>query len=394
MKILSGIGVWNAITLVEVFFGLILLILLARISGKIRRYLALTGFVAMLTLELTFRFLMETKLIGNAPHLLYALEPFALLHGPLIFIYARSQAQGRLYLRRFDLLYLIPFALSVLIYTPFYMLSPTEKFIDWSTFGALQTDVHENVWEWVFEAVINSAFLIMALRELNQYEIKLKNRFSDIHKVNLHITRLLIKACMVLYASELLVVYSTFYGATFYQELENAFYLTYMLLLILIGYDALHSKKHIDELRKDWADLPDATPDYNETPTIKYARSALNEELSSEIQQRLARFMEEKKPYLDPQLRITGLSEMTEIPSHHLSQVINERFGKNFHEFVNTYRVKESTNLLKDKAFRHYTYTAIGFEVGFNSKSAFYNAFKKELGTTPAQYSKEHAEAQ
>jgi AraC-like DNA-binding protein len=158
-----------------------------------------------------------------------------------------------------------------------------------------------------------------------------------------------------------------------------------ILGLFLISYDAIRSLNHIQKIQTHWVDLPEPNKIKNENG-IKYAKSALDKETSLNIKERIITYMEQHKPYLEPQLRIKDLSELTEIPPHHLSQVINELLQQNFYEFVNSYRIKEAIRLLKDPKYKTYTYEAIGFEVGFNSKSAFYKAFKKETNTTPAKF--------
>jgi len=69
-----------------------------------------------------------------------------------------------------------------------------------------------------------------------------------------------------------------------------------------------------------------------------------------------------------------------------LSKTINTYSNVNFSDFVNSFRVDKVKELLASQEFSEYTIVAIGLECGFNSKSTFYSAFKKNTGVTPVQY--------
>ena len=49
-------------------------------------------------------------------------------------------------------------------------------------------------------------------------------------------------------------------------------------------------------------------------------------------------------------------------------------------------RIQQSKKLLIDEKYANYTIVSIGLESGFNSKSTFYNVFKKHVGCTPLAY--------
>jgi AraC-like DNA-binding protein len=96
--------------------------------------------------------------------------------------------------------------------------------------------------------------------------------------------------------------------------------------------------------------------------------------------------MESSKPYVNPTLTLPALSKQMNVSPNHLSQVINEKMGRNFFEFINYYRVEEAKALLKSPGKQHLTLAAIGFESGFNSVSSFNSIFKKVTSRTPSQY--------
>jgi len=96
--------------------------------------------------------------------------------------------------------------------------------------------------------------------------------------------------------------------------------------------------------------------------------------------------MTNEKPYLDSELSLIKLAGLLYIPSHHLSQIINEQLGKNFFEFINEYRVEEVKLLMAKNKDRKYTLLSIAYDSGFNSKSTFNSIFKKYTGITPKQY--------
>lgn len=123
-----------------------------------------------------------------------------------------------------------------------------------------------------------------------------------------------------------------------------------------------------------------------EGAATKYEKSSLSEEKAEEVLRAVLNTMDAGRLFLDSDLTMQLFSEQLQIPSHHVSQVINERLQKNFFEFVNGYRVEEAKRLLLDPSLQHYTILAIAFEAGFNSKTTFNTVFKKYTGTTPSKF--------
>lgn len=99
---------------------------------------------------------------------------------------------------------------------------------------------------------------------------------------------------------------------------------------------------------------------------------------------KLEKVIREKELYKDPNLKLNDLAQQINISMHQLSQLLNDNLGKSFSTYINEYRITEACKLILSSG--HLTFEAIGYEVGYNSKSTFYTAFKKVKGTTPALY--------
>ncbi|MEM8509128.1 MAG: GAF domain-containing protein [Bacteroidota bacterium] len=101
---------------------------------------------------------------------------------------------------------------------------------------------------------------------------------------------------------------------------------------------------------------------------------------------KLDTLMRFKKMYRDPYLSLSSTAEAIGISACYLSSMMNTLLNKSFIDFVNEYRVDDVKHHLNSQAFANYTIVSVGLEAGFNSKSAFYTAFKKHTGLTPLQY--------
>lgn len=120
--------------------------------------------------------------------------------------------------------------------------------------------------------------------------------------------------------------------------------------------------------------------------TARYESSSLTDARKAVYRRQLLAFMEDEQAYLNPALTVADAGERLGVLPRYVSQVVNETLGVGFADFVNSYRVQAAKQWLGDPSNDHLTVLAIGEEVGFRSKSAFYTAFKKETGHTPAFY--------
>lgn len=126
----------------------------------------------------------------------------------------------------------------------------------------------------------------------------------------------------------------------------------------------------------------------------KVTRKYQNLELSvNEIERQkslILNYLQEAKPFLNPEFSLQELSQKTQIPTHQLSHVLNQHLHTNFTSLINQYRIQRASEMLQDPALQHFTIAAIAYEAGFNSLSVFNQTFKKVKGITPSAYRKNH----
>ncbi|MEM6378730.1 MAG: AraC family transcriptional regulator [Bacteroidota bacterium] len=116
----------------------------------------------------------------------------------------------------------------------------------------------------------------------------------------------------------------------------------------------------------------------------KYQNRPLAAEKSGLLLSRLTQLMEQKKPYLNPKIKLAELAQGIDSTPHEVSQLLNHHLGKSFNQYINGFRIKVACEMLQN--MDHLTIEGIGREVGFTSKTAFYTAFKQVTQQTPGQY--------
>ncbi|SEK93207.1 transcriptional regulator, AraC family [Aquimarina amphilecti] len=117
--------------------------------------------------------------------------------------------------------------------------------------------------------------------------------------------------------------------------------------------------------------------DKYETSSFKHQEISIN---------KIKEFVEKDKFYLQSSASLKKLAEELNSSSNYISQVINISTGLNFNDFINQYRIETSKLRLTDPKYSHLTIEAIGNSVGFNSKSTFYNAFRKHVSMSPKAF--------
>ncbi len=109
---------------------------------------------------------------------------------------------------------------------------------------------------------------------------------------------------------------------------------------------------------------------------------------TSKMISQLYTLMVDEELYKNPLLSRNDLATRLDVSERYLSQIINQEINKSVIQFVNEYRIEAAKNLLHDPVFNKYSVEAIGMEVGFKSKSTFYNAFSTSLEMSPGAYRK------
>ncbi|MBX2849825.1 MAG: helix-turn-helix transcriptional regulator [Acidiferrobacterales bacterium] len=306
--------------------------------------------------------------------------PIGIVAAPMLWFYILAITQSSLPTRQSIALHLLPFLLLSLATCWFLSLPFATKTAvifqqapELSALASLCLSVLESADE--FSILIWLAYVIPITSRVYVHSRSLRDHFSSTDGRELTWVTVL----AVLYCCGF-VFY--FLGTVLRHEGEPFGWIdltSSVLALLLIAWASFFGLKQRPSL------IPNISTDSpTETNTKKYQKSALSDVDCARIAQKLEHAMQEEHLYRNADLSLAALSEHIGVSTNYLSQTLNEHLQKSFFEYVNHWRIKTAIPLLstKDK-----TVLDVAYEVGFNSRSAFYRAYKKETGTTPGRNS-------
>lgn len=115
-----------------------------------------------------------------------------------------------------------------------------------------------------------------------------------------------------------------------------------------------------------------------------------NEDNLKKIFDRILYSLEKEKIYINPTLSLSETAEHVKSNDKYVSAAIAEHANMNYSNFINFYRINEAKRLIYEDG--HFNLNEVMYACGFNSRTTFYNAFKKHTGLSPKQF-KEMGEA-
>ncbi|MFY8298477.1 helix-turn-helix transcriptional regulator [Pseudoalteromonas sp. SS15] len=152
------------------------------------------------------------------------------------------------------------------------------------------------------------------------------------------------------------------------------------------GFEELYSTEPVDVEHQVSLAVDNENSQVKESENVsseKYKRSALTAEMAENIAQKMEAAMASEQLYLDANLSLPKLAKLIHTSPNYISQTLNETLATNFFDYVNHKRIVAAQKLLLESEL---TVLDIAMQVGFNSKSAFYSAFKKYSQLTPSQF--------
>ena len=116
-----------------------------------------------------------------------------------------------------------------------------------------------------------------------------------------------------------------------------------------------------------------------------YEKSGLDNKRLQRIAAQIEQLIFIEKGYLEPEINASKLAETLGIPTHYLSQTFTQYMQTTFYDYINNARIEAAKLALITTSD---TVLKIAYNVGFSTRSSFYNAFKTNTGMTPTAYRK------
>ncbi|WP_185960826.1 helix-turn-helix domain-containing protein [Aliiroseovarius halocynthiae] len=234
----------------------------------------------------------------------------------------------------------------------------------------------------VFKIVIGT-YLALIIRRLRKYHQRLHEVFASTENRELTWIWAIIFASIGFWLLSVALSVATWGGALSGDENNDliSFFesLALLILLWVIGIWGLRQRPGL--IREPVAEVEEPPAPIAK----KYEKSALDDERAARIARKIDTAMTTDLLYREPNLSLWDLGKHIGVTSHYISQTLNSHLSTSFFDYINSWRIKDAIEQLNTT---DETILVIAYDVGFNSRSAFYKAFKRETGKTPSDLRK------
>lgn len=290
-----------------------------------------------------------------------------MLMSPCLYFYVRMLLNQPVRLARWSiLLHLVPI-LPVFLFNIFFVFQPTHYRVHW-----LINDFHNGSKEMM---MINALLYLQIIFYLIiSYRVVQKQRKESIEIEQAGFITNINWIRLFLLINMLVAVIS----------LPVCFFINNERTNIMLGQTAMN----VDFIFLFFMTLQKAGVLSTEKIEKKKNTNPLSDEQAQEYWTKLTETMQTAKPYLNSECTLRILAELTNVPEHQLSKLLNAHGGISFNDFINGYRLNEALVYLEETGKNRKTIDAIAHECGFGSRATFHRAFIKAYGITPNAYRK------
>ncbi|MBD3226213.1 MAG: helix-turn-helix domain-containing protein [Caldithrix sp.] len=363
VSFIIGLGIAQGVFLAAV--------LLTSIRGNTRANRILGLLILLFTVDMACVLLDYQQWYAKMPHLLMINHPQQFLYGPILLWYVMRLTRPESPFKPKYYLNLLPFVLTILYFaSTFYFKSATFK-IEYYEMWHQTVRFADFFWS-LAHVAFNLCYFIVSIGLLRQHKFNIRQNYSYQEKITLSWLHHLLLMLMAVF------IMNTIFDVLYLMQKPVPAAGPIMAVLMAVVIYAIGYM--------GWRQPAIFQDNEGKTHQPKYAKSALTTRQSRHIYEHLSQLMTTEKPYLNSGLTIKNLADRLNIPAYRLSQVINEQAGQNFFDFVNQFRIREVQNRLRDSYYDAYSILSIAYDSGFNSKSSFNTAFRKQVGTTPSRF--------
>ena len=368
--------------IIGIFIAIFLSLLLLLKAKKSRADKILFIWLILISVLQIFRYFFESGYFFKHPNWLGIELVLPVLHGVLLYLYVIEITGNTIKNKGAVFLHFVPSILLFVLTIPFFLLTNEQKVFVYQNNG--------EGFEWfvLIEGLVvvisGLAYSIWSLIIINRHQKNIENIFSNTEKKKLQWLKILAIGNGVI-----------FLLALFFET--NVTYTAIACLVLFIGFFGINQLNifysNMDVMETlDEKSLIEDEKIFREEVSVKsvskekYAKSGLTEKDIMEIYTALNDNMDENSWYKNNELTLVELAKSLNVHPNHLSQVINEMEGKNFHNYINVLRIKEFIKLASIAENKKYTIISLAYDCGFNTKSTFNKYFKLQTGKTPTDF--------
>jgi AraC-like DNA-binding protein len=309
-------------------------------------------------------------------------EPLNLIYGPLIYLYVKRSIDQDSYKK--DWMHFIPF-LIYLLYSLFYFVqSPEYKYNsyvdsfhpDWPLLKVTSSIPEDPLG---IRSICNQLTIISMSVYLFLSGVKLVKKTKESHETVFNTKDETLKSLrdmlmhFIILSLIFLVIKLSFRG-----DLGDYFIGIYISFFILLtSIKIMNDSTYFDH-----------SASFMDVNFRKYNKSTLTETNKQKILEKVILELETHQYFSDNLASLSSLAKKIGESPHHVSQVINEKLNKSFFNLLASYRIEEAKSILSDPKRDNLTIEEISEMVGYNSKTAFNNSFKRFTGKTPSEFRK------